>query len=199
MDTLGKIFGGRVHMKIMRLFLLNPDKTYDAKMVITVCRGNKREVEWELRMCESIGLIKRKPYYREGKKSRVRERGWTLDTSFIYLTQLRSLLVDSVLFKSTDLVKRLSRGGNLKFVVLAGIFIQNWDSRVDILIAGDKLKKGVLERMMHAMENEIGRELHYSILDTTDFQYRMSIGDKLVRDILDYPHQTILNKLGIEA
>jgi len=188
----------------MRLFLLNPDKIYSAKSVMAVCRGGKGQVERELKAFEKIGLIKRKHYTREGKtragkKSRVRESGWTLNNSFIYLSQLRTMLVDSVLLKSNDIVKRLGRGGNLKLVVLAGIFIQNWDSRVDLLVVGEKLKKGSLERMMRSMESEIGRELHYSILDTHDFQYRMSVGDKLIRDIFDYPHETILNKLGVEA
>ena len=77
--------------------------------------------------------------------------------------------------------------------------IQNWDNRIDLLIVGERLKKGKLERTIRSMESEIGRELKYSILDTTDFQYRYSIGDKLVRDVFDYQHQIVLDKLGIEG
>lgn len=188
-----------MHTKIMRLFLLNPDKIYDVRLVMAISKGGKREVERELLVLEKIGLIKRKRYGKEGKGTSAQMKGYVLQNSFIYVAQLRSLLVGSSIMKTQDILKRVSRAGTLKLVVLAGIFIQNWDSRVDLLIVGDKLKKGLLGRVMRSMESEIGRELQYSILETSDLQYRMSVGDKLIRDIFDYPHQTILNKLGIEA
>ena len=49
---------------------------------------------------------------------------------------------------------------------------------------------------MKIIESEIGKELRYAYFSTEDFQYRLSMCDKLTRDILDYPHKKILNKLG---
>ena len=48
------------------------------------------------------------------------------------------------------------------------------------------------------MESEIGKELRYAFFDTQEFKYRMSIYDKLVRDILDYPHTVLVDKMGIK-
>ena len=45
------------------------------------------------------------------------------------------------------------------------------------------------------MEAEIGRELSYGVFETDDFRYRVSVCDKFIRDILDYSHKKILNKL----
>ncbi len=178
---------------MMRFFLLNPTRAYELSSVVSFCSGKKRKVEKELLAFEKAGLVKRRRFFKELKQKRVSVHGWTLNASFIYLTQLRNILVNSVTMRSRDIVKRLKKSGGVKLVVLAGIFIQNWESRVDILVVGDKLERGYLLRALRSMETDVGRELHYSILDTADFQYRMSIGDKLVRDIFDYPHQVVLN------
>lgn len=199
MEILHNIFGGKTRVRIMRLFLLNPDVIHDVRSVQTASRGKRGEVEREIKSFEKVGLIRRRRYSAEGRKGkRVSLLGWKLNSTFIYLGQLRSLLLRDVLMKGHDIIRRLSRGAVLKLVVLSGVFIQSWDSRVDVLIVGDKLKKGILERTLRSMESEIGRELRYTILTPSDFQYRMSIGDKLVRDILDFPHQVVLNKGIIE-
>ena len=51
--------------------------------------------------------------------------------------------------------------------------------------------------MIKNLEAEIGKELRYVYFSTEDFKYRLSMCDKLMRDILDYPHKKVLNKLGI--
>ena len=50
---------------------------------------------------------------------------------------------------------------------------------------------------MSSIEAELGKELRYAAFETLDFQYRLGIYDKLIRDILDSQHQKILNKLAI--
>ena len=96
------------------------------------------------------------------------------------------------------MVRRLARAGSLKLVIAAGVFIQEEESRLDLLIVGDHLKKTVIGRVVKAMESEIGKELRYVILETSEFKYRASICDKLIRDVTDYPHQKLLDKLEQE-
>jgi hypothetical protein len=82
-------------------------------------------------------------------------------------------------------------------IIAAGVFIQNWESRVDLLIVGDDLNITKIESVIKMIESEIGKEIAYSAFETQDFQYRMGIHDRLVRDILDYPHVTLLDRLGV--
>ena len=51
---------------------------------------------------------------------------------------------------------------------------------------------------MSSIEAELGKELRYAVFETPDFQYRLGIYDKLIRDIFDSEHQKIIDKLGIE-
>ena len=54
------------------------------------------------------------------------------------------------------------------------------------------MKRGKIEMGIRKLEAEIGTELVYAIFDTKEFLYRLSMYDKLVRDILDFPHEVIL-------
>ena len=54
------------------------------------------------------------------------------------------------------------------------------------------MKKSKIEEEIRKLEAEIGTELKYSVFDTKDFIYRLNMYDKLVRDILDFPHEVLL-------
>src|SRR3989338_2689319 len=90
------------------------------------------------------------------------------------------------------LIPLLNNAGRVKLIILSGIFIKNKDSRVDFLVVGDKLKRGKIEEGIRKLEAEIGSELVYAIFDTKEFIYRLNMYDKLIRDILDYPHEIVL-------
>ena len=82
--------------------------------------------------------------------------------------------------------------GRVKLVIVSGVFIKNDDSRADLLIVGDRLKKSKIEFGIRKLEAEIGTELVYAVFDTKEFTYRLNMYDKLVRDIIDFPHEILL-------
>jgi hypothetical protein len=47
------------------------------------------------------------------------------------------------------------------------------------------------------MESEIGKELRFSSLNTEDFKYRHGVCDRLIRDVLDYQHEVVVDRIGI--
>ena len=199
METLGNIFGSLPRVKIMRLFLFNPGTVYDSKAVIDKARINKKEARKELQALEQGRLIKGQTYITQATATARKKKGtgWMLDDSFPFLKQLQALLIHTIVLRDDEIVERVSKLGRIKLVVVAGVFIQHWDSRLDVLVVGDKLREGHISGVIKKMEAEIGRELHYSVLDVQDFQYRVSVGDKLVRDVFDYSHRILLDKLGV--
>ena len=204
METLGILLGTVTRVKLMRLFLFNTDKTFSVAEIVTRIKTKEKEVKEEVSILEKAGLIRKKVFFvrsekKVGKKVvsfRKKEIGWYLNTSFVFLSQFQNLLTGSKLLKDEEILKRLAHVGKLKLVILAGVFIQNWTSRVDIFVVGDNLKKNSLENIVRTLESEIGREITYTYFETADFKYRLAMCDKLVRDVLDYPHNTILDKLG---
>ncbi len=50
----------------------------------------------------------------------------------------------------------------------------------------------MIQKTISVLESELGRELSYAIFDTNDFKYRVSMYDKLIRDVFDYPHERLI-------
>ncbi len=206
MDILEKIFGSVGKVKMMRLFLFNPKAAYTLDVItdrVQVTSGTARR---ELLNLEKMGLIKKrvqriaKPETSSLKKKTKGPKAmvWMLDDQFPFLSQLEMLLVNTVELLRGDLVRTLSKVGKLKLVIAAGIFTQNPESRVDLLIVGDHLKKRAIQNILKNIESEVGKELRYAAFETGDFNYRLSVYDKLVRDILDYPNERLLDKMGVK-
>ena len=101
--------------------------------------------------------------------------------------------------EGNEFLRRFRAAGKLKLLIRAGFFIGEDGSRADVLLVGDRLNKSAIERAIRVLESEIGKELSYASFETGDFLYRIGVCDKFVRDILDYPHETVFDRLGGEA
>lgn len=203
MRILEKLFEDVPKIRMLRLFLFNPDMSFGIEDITERLHITAREAKKQLSVFSKSGVIRRKLFSKEDRDSsneyhKGKVNGWTLNRSFPYVAPLQTFLIDLTPFKRSDMVRRISHAGKVKLIVLSGVFIHQWDSRVDLLVVGDHLKKRTIETLIESIESEIGRELKYAIFETSDFNYRLGMFDKLVRDITDYPHETLLDKIGFE-
>lgn len=204
MDTLTKLFGSPAKVKIIKLFVFNPGISYDAVQITDRVKESISKVRRELSLLEKMGLIRRKTFYKtvvrkkRGKKvtGKVRTSGFILNDSFQHIAPLQNFLSSLNHLTPKDVARKLQRSGSLKLIVLSGVFIQNPESRVDLLVVGDGLKKNAIETTIKTLEAEIGKEIRYALFETADFKYRLGLYDKLIRDILDFPHETVVNRIG---
>ena len=180
MEILGKILGNGARIKIMRLFLLNRGKGFKSKDIVKRSRVSPDIVRREIRLLSSVNFIKK------------RALDWSFNSLFKYAGEFEDLLVRSDSLNKQTVLDNFKKVGRVKLIIVSGVFIKNNDSRVDLLVVGDKMKRGKIEEGVRRLEAEIGAELVYAIFDTKDFVYRLNMYDKLVRDILDYPHEVLL-------
>lgn len=205
MEILAKLFGSETRVKLMRLFLFNQDTSFTSSEVSERSKSKMKDVKSEISSLIGIGLIKKKVISREiqvkkGKKivsKKVSDTGYQLDQKFPYLQALKNLLIMVSLHANDGLVKRFSSVGRIKLFIASGVFIQEWDTRVDLLIVGDDINLGRLDQVMKSIEAEVGKEIIYSAFETSDFEYRYGMHDRLIRDIMDLPHTVLVDKLGI--
>jgi len=183
MEILAKILGNSARVKIMRLFLLNRGKGFTSKDVVKRSRVNPLIVRKELRLLSSVNFIK--------KRSTI-SLDWYFNNLFKYGEEFENLLLSSDTLSKQTILNNFKKVGKVKLIIISGIFIKNHNSQVDFLIVGDKMKRNKIEEGIKKIEAEIGTELVYAIFDTKEFIYRLNMYDKLVRDILDYPHQVVL-------
>lgn len=180
MEILGKILGSNARIRIMRLFLLNRSKGFSRKDIVKRSRISREIVRRELALLSAVGFIRR------------RAASWFFDTSFKYASEFDNLLINADTLDKGAIVDNFKKVGRVKLLIISGIFIKNKQSRVDLLIVGNKMKKSKIEEGIRRLEAEIGVELVYAVFNTKEFIYRLDMYDKLIRDILDFPHEVIL-------
>lgn len=179
MEILGKILGSIARVKVMRLFLQNPKKLFSSVEVAKRSRISSDSSRRETKLLHSIGFLKK------------RSSGYIFNPEFKYIHEIEHLLVGSDSLDRDAVVENFKKIGKLKLLVLSGVFIKNKETRVDLLIVGDKIKKSRAEDEIRKLEAEVGTELTYALFDTKEFAYRINMYDKLVRDILDFPHEVV--------
>ena len=185
--SVSHIFGSEAKVKLMRLFIFNPTLAFTASEVRTRAKISPGAVRKELNTLVKAGLIKK------------RGKGYILDRSYRYLPAIGNFLIDANPLSEKEIARKISTTGTIKLILISGVFLHDPDARVDILVVGDHIKHSKLLTVMSAIEAELGKELRYAVFETSDFQYRLGIYDKLIRDIFDSHHEKILNKLALPA
>jgi hypothetical protein len=206
MDLLGKIFGNPARVKIMRLFLFHDVTPFTIEEIARRSHVRKDAARKELNLLTKVKMLSKKSFTEkvptkptkkkpEGGFRRVKRKGWVLNPKFDLIVPLKNLLIDTELIHSNDLTKRLRQAGTIKLLVLSGLFTRDEHRKLDLLIVGDKVKDAALSKQISIIESEIGRELRYSYFEVDEFTYRMGMYDKLLRDVLENDHTTLINKI----
>lgn len=202
METLAKLFSSGTLVKVMRFFIFHPSEAYEYDDVARATKSDKKSVLYETKLLQDIGFLKPAVFSkRVMKKSKgkhversTRVRGWMLNASFPYLPPLKALLVNTDLMNEGELEQRLSRVGRLKLIVVSGVFMQE-DQQIDLLLVGERIRYPLLASAIKALESALGTEIRYAVLPPNEFEYRLSIRDRLIRDMFDYPHLVVKNTL----
>ena len=171
-------------------------------------KGSISSVKKDLSHLATLGFLKKKnimkPVVVKGpakassahgvKKTRTKKvAGYVLNENFKYLAQMKELLVGSEFVHKDDLLGRFRKAGKIKFLAVAGVFTNSPESRLDAMIVADKPNIAALERIVKALEAEVGKELAYAFFPTKEFVYRAEMYDKLIYDMFDFPHETLLD------
>lgn len=204
----------------MRLFLFQTGEAYKIADIVTRTQSKTPLVRKELKNLELIEFIKTKeiepesileitteaPEPKRGqKKARAKKTrktippvlGYTLNKRFPLVRGLSELLIESNLISTRDMQKYFASHTQIKLLVTSGIFVKDTESKSDMIIVGEKIDTKRLDITVKMIESEIGKEIRYTIFTPEEFMYRMNMYDKYLIDILNNPHEKIIEKLEI--
>jgi len=204
MDILATLFGNKQIVKLMRLFLMNAETGFDTDDISSRTKIAKTALRSDMMRLKNIGFIKQASVTKDvpakskkGKPTKKRVEGFILNQDFPFLSGLRLMLMSDHMVNRTEVVGRIKKAGQIKLIVLSGVFVRENEGRVDLLVVGDNIKKASLDGALKTLESEVGKELSYAVMDTNEFNYRLSMYDKFIRDILDYPHEKLIDRIGL--
>ncbi len=189
------LFGSKTRVKLLHLFLTNPDKSFYVREITRLIDEQINSVRRELANMLSVGIIisdsvDNKLYYEVNQNY---EHYKPLKQIFgsTKTETAKSKTIPVVAWKN-DLLKL----AGLRVAIAAGVLVRGSASPVDILLVGSM--PGVkVSALIKKIERYEGRELNYAVLSYDEFYYRLSVRDKFLTEILSGAYSVLVDTENI--
>lgn len=208
---LEKLFGSVSRVKLLKIFLLNPDKKYYIRQLARDLKLQVNSVRRELGNLEEFGLLssddnnstnlpilsngRKAPSSAKEKNSSLKEKKYyQVNKSFILFSEIKSLIIKSQILAGESFIANLKKVCQPKFILLSGMFVNNDNSPTDVLIVAN-IKREDLMNIITDLEGELGREINFTIMDEEEFQYRQEIADVFLHSLLNSRRLVLLDKI----
>jgi|SRR3989344_129472 len=212
-DVLEKLFESGPKVRILRVCMRNPDTMFTLEELASRSQLKQSVIKREIakligiRIIES-GIVKiSKEIKRKigrGKRTKIKitikskkAKVYFANKHFALFTELQNLITKSSVASKKEITNKIRTLGNVKLALVSGVFTNNENARTDLLIVGDRIKPGKINSFLSKIESDIGKSIHYTLMDTSEFKYRMDMYDRFLRDILEFPHEKLINKVNV--
>jgi hypothetical protein len=209
---LEKLFGSNSRVKILKLFLLNPADKFYIRQLSRDLKLQLNSVRRELENLEKFGILTSDMKNEEeggaeketaGGQTSMRQTSGGQDKkyfranpNFILFDEIKALIVKAQILYEKDFVRKLNSIGKVKLLVLTGIFVNNPNTLIDILIVG-KINKPKLVKLIRELEVELGKEINFTVFEPREFKYRRDITDIFLYGILDSRKLVVIDEVGL--
>lgn len=186
-EVLEMLFGSKSRVRVLRLFLLNPENEYGASEVAKKNMISVVSVRKELNALKKMNFVKEKT--KKGVKT------YVLDSTFHFYPELKSLFSKSTASPESKSLARLKGIGDVKLALISGIFLNYPKSKVDMVLVVNNVSRGKLKNVMNSLEAEIGKEVSFALMNSEEFKYRLDMLDRFLLDFLEGPHTELVDKI----
>lgn len=198
-DPLAILFGSVARVRLLRFFLFNPSKEFTFDDISRRAKLVRRTARTEISALEKAGVIVKRTLYVpiDGKTKKMKVLGYALNKNFQELQALQTFLFETAPIDGKQLVSHLKKAGPIDLLVVAGVFVREFEQPLDVLIVMKKFSESKIENAIRALESEIGMEIRYAVLTSENLLYRLSMNDRLTRELFDYKHQILIDKINV--
>jgi DNA-binding transcriptional ArsR family regulator len=174
---LNKILVSEVRVKILKLLLLNPKKSFHIRAIVRNVDAEINAVRRELENLFEVSLVTRRQ-----SSNRIY---YQINTEHPFYTELLSLVAkeDGV---GAAIMKKAKQIGDISYAMLSLEFLRGRKSSaldVDLFIVGS-VNLDILNFIIKEEEEKMGRELNYSVMSIEEFLNRKRTNDSFIYRIL---------------
>jgi predicted transcriptional regulator len=193
---LEHLFGSRTRVKLISLFLSQPDEPMFVREVTRRIDTQINAVRRELANLIAFGLIiETDESDGEEKRPGLKRKYYKLNAGFPLLPEVRSLMTKAQLLVEYRVDKSLESIETVKYAALMGAFLGKAKAPVDLFIIGS-IDKASLAKIVAKMEQTIGTDVNYTVMPVSEFEYRKSIADKFLTSIVESPKNMVVDRMN---
>ncbi len=197
-----QLFGSKTRVKLLRLFLETPDRSYYVRELTRRIDAQLNSVRRELKNLVDLGIVLEVEgkILKDEKDTTAKKRGddkkkfYKADPYFSYFSELRGIMKKSSVMVNKAFVQQLSKKGKIGLLLLTGKFIDREDIPSDILIVGEIDNKDI-QKAVEEFEAEIGQEINYTYMPREEFTYRREVADRFLESLLDSEKIVLTNEI----
>lgn len=200
-----QLFGSKTRARLLSLFLENPERAFYVRELTRRIDAQLNSVRRELKNLVELGIVlevegKIIPSEREveevteGQKFEKKKYYQAQDT-FPLFEDLRAVMKKAAVLMNNRLVHDLQEKGKVDLLLLTGRFAERPMVATDVLIVGD-VEVNVVQQVIAAFEQDIGREVNYTFMPRDEFLYRREVGDRFLASILEAKNIVLVNEFG---
>lgn len=186
-----QLFGSKTRVKLLRLFYGNPNRSFYVREITRKIDEQINSVRRELANLLSIGIISsdntnNRLYYEVSQNYEFYQ-----PLSMMFGAD-QAVSNEPTKTKSVrhDPIKEL---GNVELAIYTGQFTRDETSGVDVLIVGD-VNQAKLSKLIAELEAAENKELRYTLMPISEFEYRRQIKDRFIMNVLVSKKQVLVDK-----
>ncbi|PKL69208.1 MAG: hypothetical protein CVV30_06420 [Methanomicrobiales archaeon HGW-Methanomicrobiales-1] len=182
---LEALISSKTRVKLLTLFLLNPESEYYIREIVRMTKENYNAVRRELANLEAFGLI-------AGQK-KGNQQYYTVNRDFFLYSDLQKIVL------KTEGIAKIIRDDltelpGIDCMFIFGSFAQGTagaKSDIDLFIVGDVDENSLIPRI-HTGEQKTNREINYTLMHRDEFRKRKESGDPFVKNVMHEPKIQII-------
>jgi hypothetical protein len=177
------LFGSKTRVKLLSLFLNNPNRPFYVREITRKVDEQINSVRRELSNLLAIGVVK--------SEENNNKLYYEVNQTYQFYAPLRAIFTNAALERTelqdsredTDLIKKLRAAGNIKLAFETGSFTRDPSAGADLFIMGD-VNRARIAKIVTEMEQELGREINYTVMTEEDFGYRQRLNDRFLDGLM---------------
>jgi len=175
----------KVRVKILELFLGNPDQIYHVRDIVRRVGEEINAVRRELARLEKTGLL--------ASEWRANRRYYLVEKDFLFYFELLSMINKSVGLGGA-ILKNKAKLGKVRYAMLSGSFVRGKpyaQNEVDLFVVGTIVlpELGAIVREEEARRT---REINFTPMTEEEFNFRKSRRDPFVIGVLAKPRVMLI-------
>src|SRR3989339_87234 len=194
-QILEQLFDSPIKVKLLKLFLRNPNRFFSMSEIVRKIQSSRRATVRQVKGLESIDFLKSKKIKANSKKQIEGSTYYGVNPKFDFYYELQSLILKSSPTSKDKILAKILKLGRIKLALIGGVFLNLEGSRVDLFLVGDDIDNKKLKQFLSEIESEVGKEIEYAAMDAKEFDYRYHMFDRFVRDVIEKPHEKLVNKI----
>ncbi len=197
---LEHLFGSRTRVKLLSLFLRNPDEAIFVRELTRRVSTQINAVRREIKNLVDLGLIEEivtEEKLEKGKKSSAtKKKYYRVNPNFKLLNEITALILRAQVMLGGRLDQAILELGDVRHLSLHGVFLGKQGSApVDLFVVADRLPMIKLKALVHEAEKQLGFEINFTVMTNEEYRYRKDMTDRFLYTILESPQTVIVSKL----